>query len=438
MSAPSRDSFPRFAELPRTLAPLGYRNFALFLIGHSTSHTGRWIELTGTVWLVYELTGSPILLGLLGIARAVPAVILSPIAGVVADRVDQRRLLFTTQGMSLFASLGLGVLIATGHVQLWHVYIQVGIQSAITAFDAVVRQALFPRLVPRAQLASAVTLSATASRLSELVGPPLGGLAIAGLGMAAPFLLNAGTFLGLMAAVAWMRGVVPRTAMVGSSLRGELTDGVRHMMSSPELSGLLKLEIAFGVFQLNPVMITIVGRQVIGVGPAGLGGLLSAPALGAFCGVLILIFVGQSRRQGRFVVICSFAYAAALLAFAASREFAVSFAVLVVVGLFDTLVSVTRQSITQLISPGRMRGRVMANMRTVTAGVSPLSQTQSGALTEAIGTSLAVVSAAVALAVAAGAIAHMNPALWGLERQVTPRDSLSPASAGSPRVLPPP
>lgn len=437
MSRPSRDPVP-LIELPHSLAPLGFRNFALFWIGHTTSHTGRWIELTGTVWLVYELTGSPILLGFLGIARAIPGVLLSAIAGVIADRIDQRRLLFATQGLALLASLGLGLLVATGHVQLWHIYVQVVLQAAITAFDAVARQALFPRLVPRAQLADAVTLHATASRVSELVGPALGGFAIAGLGVAAPFLINAATFPALMAAVAWMSGVVPRTAMEGSSLRVELRDGLRHMMQTPVLSGLIKLEIVFGVFQMNAVMITIVGRDRLGVGPEGLGGLLSAPALGALSGVAFLLIFRQTQRQGKFVVICTLAYAATLIGFAASTQYAVSFGALVVIGLFDTLVSVTRQSIMQLAAPGRMRGRVMANMRTVTAGASPLSQTQSGLLAEAIGPPLAILSAAAALALAATAIARTTPALWGFKREAVPREPLPRTPGGAPPVVPPP
>lgn len=408
----------------RALAPLGHRNFALYWVGHAGSNTGRWIELTGAVWLVFELTHSPVLLGLLGLARAVPALTLSPIAGVIVDRVDQRRLLGVTQALGLVASLALGSLVITGTVELWHVYVQVALQAAINTFDAAVRQALFPRLVTRTLLPEAVTLSTVADRLSQLVGPAVGGFAIAGLGEAAPFLLNAATFLALIAAVLGMRDIVPRTAAAGSSFRGELTEGLRHVLAVPVLSGLLRLEVVFGFLQMNAVMITLVGRGVLEVGPEGLGGLLAAPALGSVIGIALLLVLGHTRRQGRFIVGCAFAYAAALVAFAVSREYTLSFAALALSGLWDALMTVTRHSVLQLAAPGHMRGRVMANMRTVTGGVGPLAQTQSGILADAIGPPLAVVAAAAALAIAAGVTARANPALWSFSRDEAIRESI--------------
>jgi MFS family permease len=415
MSPPSR-GFQPFISLPRNLAPLGYRNYALFWIGYTATHTGRWVEQTGTMWLIYELTASPALLGLLGIARAVPLFVLSPISGVVADRVDQRRLLFTTQALGFFLSLSLGVLILTGRVELWHVYVQVGLQGTITAFDASVRQALFPRLVPRANLPEAVTLSAIAGRSSKMIGPAVGGLAIASWGEAIPFLINAATFLVLMAAVAWMGGVVPRTAKAGSTFRGELTEGLRHIMGAPVLSGLLKLELMFALLQLNPVIITIIGRQVLDVGPEGLGGLLSAPALGSIAAIAGLLVLGQPSRQGRFVVLCTLAYAVGLVGLAISWSYPAALVALVGIGVLDAFVSVTRQSVMQLATPSRMRGRVMANVGTVTRGVSSLAETQSGILAGAIGPQLAVVCAGVILAVAGTATGRTNPALWRFSR----------------------
>lgn len=222
------------------------------------------MELTGAVWLVFELTDSAFLLGLLGIARALPGIVLSPMAGVISDRVDQRCLLFTTQAASLIALLVLGLLIVSGQVQLWQVYLQVAVQSAIGAFDGSVRQALFPRLVPRAHLGEAVTLHSIAGRVAQLIVPALGGLVIWGFGDASPFLANAASFLILMAAIVGMRGVVSRRPREGSPMRGELVEGLRHILGTPILAGLLKLEIVFGLFQINAVMITIFGRDVLG------------------------------------------------------------------------------------------------------------------------------------------------------------------------------
>ncbi len=419
MSTPSRELRP-FIELPRGIAPLGYRNFALYWIGLATSNSGRWVELTGGVWLVSELTDSAALLGLLGVCRGIPAIVLGPIAGVVADRVDQRRLLLVTQAVALVASLGLGVVVAAGLVQLWHVYVQVAVQAVVEAFDAAGRQAMFPRLVPRAYRAEAVTLTAMAGRTAKFIGPSVGGIAIATFGVAMPFLLNAATFLALMAAIVLIRGVAPRTAAAGSSIRSELMVGARYIMNAPVVGGLLKMEAVFALFQMNAVIITIIGREVLGVGPEGLGGLLSAPGFGALAGLAYLLIAGHTMRQGRFIVICTSGYAAGLVLFAVSREYAMSLAALAVVGLFDVLISVTRQTVIQLTTPGRMRGRVIGTTRMVTGGLSQFAQTQSGLLSSFIGGPMAVVAAAVVLAVSASMSARTNRALWRFSREQAP------------------
>jgi MFS family permease len=402
---------PAGSGLRRRLAPLRGRNYLLFWIGFATSNTGRWIELTGALWLVSELTDSPALLGLVGIVRAVPALLLSPVAGVIVDRVDQRRMLFATQAISMALSLALGILVLTGHLALWHLYVQLAIQSAIQAFDAGVRQALFPRLVPRDQLGDAVTLTITAGRSAKFIGPVLGGVAIAQLGLASPFLVNSASFLVLMGAVAAMRAIPATASSEKQGFRGELAEGVRYLWRSPVLRGLLLVEIVFGILQMNEVMVTIIARDVLFAGPEGLGLLLSAAALGSILGLVTLISVGQSRHQGRFVVWSIAAYVVGLLAVAATPGFALTFVALTALGLLDSLVTVTRHSIMQMTAPGEMRGRVMANMGTVTNGVSPLAQAQSGALAAAVGASRAVAISAAVLGMATFVIVRSNRSL---------------------------
>jgi MFS family permease len=423
----------RFATLPGSLAPLGYRNFALYIIGFFVTNIGRWVELTGVVWLAYELTGSPLMLGLLGLTRAAPAILLSPIAGVVADRVDQRRLVQLTQATSLLLSLAMGLLITSGAADVGHLYIQVALQSAVSSFDAAVRQALFPRLVPRHVLTDAVTLHSTAARSARFVGPTIGGLAIAAFGEAAPFMLNAASFVPLLIAAQAIRGVIPRTVVDGSSFRGELLDGLRVIVDAPVLRGLFQLELVNALFSMSPVMITIIGREVLRVGPEGLGGLLSAPALGSLAGIAMILILGQPKRQGRFLVLVSIASAAIFVVFGLAREYLVAFAALAAIGLTDSLIGVIRQNMAQLAAPARMRGRVMANMGTVTRGVSPLAETQAGALAGLLTGPAAVLVAAGALALAAAWTGRTNPALWRFVRE----DREQPPPDGRPPTPPP-
>lgn len=421
-----------FADLPRGLAPLGYRNFALYWIGFAASNSGKWIEVTGAVWLLSELTASPVLLGLLGISRALPGAVLGPFAGVIADRLDQRRLLFVTQTLASATSLALGVLVVLGLVEIWHLYLQAAIQASIEAFDGAARQALFPTFVPQTHRAQAVTLTSMAARTAKFAGPAIGGISIAAFGVATPFLINGGTFFALIGALVLMRGVAPPAPRAESSLRGEITEGVRYILDAPVLSGLLRLEMASSLFGINAVVITIVAREVLDVGPQGLGGLLAAPGLGSLIGLSSLVALGHTKRQGRFVLLSTYGYAVALVAFAGSPDYGVAFAALTVVGFFDVLLSVTRQSIMQLTAPRRMRGRVMANVRVVTNSVSHLGQTQSGITAGIVGGPFAVVTAAVVLAAAAWAISRTNSALWTFSTDA----GLEPASA-QPATLPP-
>lgn len=414
--SPAEEPVPAF-RLKGNLAPLGYRNFALYWIGLATTRFGKAVEDLGAVWIVYVLTDSPALLGLLGLARAIPAIAVGPFAGVVADRFDQRRMLFVTQGLGLVASLTLGLLIASGRVEVWHVYLQVAVQSAIDSFDGAARQALFPRLVPRVHLSEAVTLSAAAGRVSTLIGPVVGGIAIATLGVASPFLINAVTFVGLMVALLAMTGIPAIRRPAQLSFKLDLFEGFDHIRSAPILSGLLKLEFVFGVLQTNAVIITIFGTEVLGLGPEGIGVLQAAPALGALLGLLILLFTGQAIRQGRLVVYCMLAYSVGLVVFALSRDVVVSFVAIAVMGFLDSISTITRHSVMQLASPAHLRGRVMANMGTVTRGTTPLSQLQSGVLSGIFGAPLALGAAAVIVAVAASVTGRTNRQLWRFSRE---------------------
>lgn len=369
------------------------------------------MEQTTVVWVLYELTASPLLLGLVGVFRAAPFALLVPFAGALADRVDQRRMLFATQSAGLVTSLALGVLIATGEIRFWHIYLQVTVQSAISAFDVAARQSLFPRLVPRRYIPAAVMLNSTAARTSGLIGPAIAGILIARAGEAVPLFVNAGTFLLLLAAVALIRDVAPRVAAAGSSVRAEMVQGFRYLLRSPLLVSLVKLEGVFAVLSVNSVIIVIVARQVLGVGPEGVGQLLSAPALGALTAIVMLLWFGPARRQGRFLYVCAAAYVLAVLAFAVSTSFVLSLVALALVGLFDALVAVTRASILQMAAPGPMRGRVMGNALAVNRGLGPLAQTQSGAVASLVGGPFALAGGALVLALAIGVNAFRNPAL---------------------------
>ena len=357
------------------VAPLAHRNYALYWTGQLVSMSGTWIELTATTWLLYQLTDSPLLLGLGGIFRATPIFAFALLGGTIADRVERRRLLLFTQ-----TSLVLGTLVLTGHIAFWHIYVISFINATIAAFDAPSRQALFPTLIPRGQLQNAVTLNSMLFQSSNLVGPAVAGILIARAGPAWPFFVNAASYFAIIGGLLAMR--IPRvTGVARGSIRGELVGGLRYVRASTILPLVLAIEASLSVFGHNQALITIFARDVLGSNAEGLGLLLSSIAFGAIVGMVMLVVVGDVRRKGAFMLASGALYALTLLLFAWSRSFPLSMAILAVLGFADATWGTMRSAIAQLAAEDAYRGRVMSFILIVARGLTNASQLQTGAAT---------------------------------------------------------
>lgn len=178
------------------------------------------------------------------------------------------------------------------------------------------------------------------------------------------------SFSMYLAGWALIRSMRPVEPSEPKSLASDMWEAFRHIARAPVLRGLLLLEIVVGIVQINSVIITVFGREVLDVGPEGLGGLLAAPAVGAVLALVGMLAFGHAGRQGRFVLVCGIVYSAALILLAESVQFALAFTVLAVIGFMDGFMTVTRHSILQLVAPGQMRGRIMGWMGTITRGIS--------------------------------------------------------------------
>ena len=366
------------------LAPLGHRNFALYWTGQLVSQSGTWIELTATTWLLYQLTDSPLLLGLGGLFRAMPIFALALVGGAVADRVERRRLLLFTQSSSVVTSLALGTLVVTGQVAFWHIYVANVVNATIAAFDAPARQSLFPTLVPRGQIQNAITLNSTLFRTSQLIGPAIAGLLLARVGTASPFFVNAVSYFAIIGGLLAMR-IPAAAARMHGSLGGETIGGLRYVRASPILPAILAIEAALSLFGHNQALVTIFARDVLGTDAAGLGLLLSSVGAGAILGMLSLVAVGDIRRKGALMLGAGMVYAAAMLLFAASRSFGLSLAILALLGFADATWGTLRNAIAQLAADDAYRGRVMSLVVIVSRGLTQASQLQTGVATALVG-----------------------------------------------------
>lgn len=382
-------------------AALRSRNYVLYAAGQFTSQLGHWIEQTAVAWILYEMTDSPLLLGLAGLFRAAPMIAFALFGGAVADRVPRRALLLGTESAMLAASSIVGLLALTGRLEFWHLYLLSLTSGTLSAFSVPARHALFVGLVPRTWLQSAVTMNAVTVRSGALVGPSLGGLALAYGGYAVPFFINAASFLAMLAALAAMR-LPPRQPDASSprpSLWAGMTGGLDFVWRNPTLKAVLGLEVVSGLFGHNVTLVTIIARDAIGAGPEGLGLLLSALGAGGLLGMAFMVAF-QVSRHVQVILAAGALYAVLFAAFALSPWFTFSLVLLFVLGMTDGIWAVTRNTLVQLSVPDALRGRVMSVAVLATRGSAPLGRVQAGFVAQLAGGPVAVLIGAAVIGAA--------------------------------------
>jgi len=385
----------------RGLEALRSRNYLLYLVGHFTSQTGAWVEQTAVSWILYELTGSAVLLGLAGLARAVPTIALALLGGAVADRLPRRAMLYFTESLMFVNSLAVGLLAWSGRLEYWHLYVLSFVNGTLGAFSVPARQALFAGLVSRTAMQSAVTFNAVAVRCGVLLGPAIGGAAIAYGSYALPFLINAVTFLAMLAALASMRlapGSRHEHAAAGT-LRQGMQQGLRFVWDHVPLRAALALEVVSGLFGHNVTLITILAKDVIATDAQGLGWLLSALGAGGMVAMVFMVFA-QLTRHMRIILQAGALYALILAAFALSRSLPLSIALLFLLGTCDGIWGVNRNTLAQTSVPDALRGRVMSVVVLSTRGSAPLGRLQAGFIADLVGAPAATLFGATVIAVA--------------------------------------
>jgi len=405
------DSTGSDAQPPGKLAALRYRDFRLFWTGHLISNIGTWMQMTATNWLLYQLTGSPVLLGLNGIFRAVPAIGLGVISGTFADRYDRRKLLLCTEVVSGLLALGLAVLDHSGRIEPWHIYLSTFLNASVGSFDGPARQALFPNLVPRSALPNAVALNSLLWKGSALLGPSLAGVAINWMGTAGAFYANAASYVAVVVAI-WMMRVTSKGGLKRRSLLSETTEGFSYIVSHPVVLGVMAMEAIASIFGLNHTMLTIFASDILRVGAHGFGLLQSARGLGAVIGSSFYIGVGQRQYQGKILFVSALLYGAGFALFGISPSFLLSLLLMALVGATDTIWGASRGTILQLTTPDTFRGRVMGVFQLSNRGLHPLGQVQSGLIIPLIGAPAATVLGGLVVSAGTLIAAWKVPAIW--------------------------
>jgi MFS family permease len=366
------------------LAAFRYRDFRIFWLSLFVSNIGTWMQMTATNWLLYELTSSPLQLGLNGVFRAVPALTLGLISGTFADRYDRKRLMLLTQVILALVTFALGMLDYAGQIQAWQIYLFTFISASVGSFDGPVRQALFPSLIPRAVLPNAVALNSVLWKGAALIGPTLGGIAISIMGTAGAFFANAASFLVVVVALLLMHAPSPARESQRDFL-AETKAGFSYIISQPVILGLTVMEAFVSIFGLDHALLTILASDVFRVGAHGFGFLQSARGFGAVIGSSVFITLGQGPEQGRILFVSALLYGAGFALFGLSPSFPLALVLLAFVGATDMIWSAARGTILQMLAPEQFRGRVMGVFQLSNRGLHPLGQLESGIMVPLIG-----------------------------------------------------
>lgn len=337
---------------------LRQRDFGLFWLSLLFSAVGTQISAVAIAWQVYEITNSPFQLGLTGLFRALPVMILSLPGGVLADRVDRRKLLIVTQSLAALLSLALALLTSAGQIQVWHIYAITFLAGAVGIFDAPARTAMIPALVSAEQLASAYALNITWRQIATLGGPFVGGIVIGALGIAPAYYIDAASFLAVILCLAFMRRQVkPPTTQKESALQS-VRAGFNFIRENSVILSLMGMDTCVQFFGAYRSMMPVFARDILGTGPTGLGALLGVPAFGALAGSGLVLAAGNPRRKGRLIIGVTLIYTAGLICFALSRSLVLSLAIVFCLGLVDAVGETLRDTLVQLTTPDAMRGRV--------------------------------------------------------------------------------
>jgi len=388
--------------LGQALAAMAYGDYRRFVVSLLATQLGAQILNIATLWQVYQLTGSPLLLGLTGLTRAGPHIVLSLAGGVIADRLNRVRLIQSGQIANAAVALVLGVLTLTQTVEVWHLYVATFLNSAFSAVSQPARTALIPKLVPRAILVNAVALQLTIGQSSQIVGPALGGVAMGVIDLGPTYVITGLAYLGGVLALVGVRVAEP-TISKESPWRS-LVEGLSFVRQKPVIVSLLALDLGETVLGSYRALLPILAVE-LGVGPEGYGLLNAAPGLGGVLGASFILSLGDMRYKGLFTIFGVLAYCAALAVLAVSPWFLLSLVAAGLLGTTNAVQMIPRNAAILAISPDALRGRVEAFRTMLAGGGPPLGYTTSGALAAALGPAVALVVGAASCAALVVAIA---------------------------------
>lgn len=390
-----------------------HAKYRLLWFGLLVSVAGTQMQTAALLWNIRDLTDQPIALGGIGLARILPVILFSLVGGAVADVVNRRLLLIVTQfSMSIFALI-LGLLSISGQITLWNIYLLTALNAMVVSFDLPARQSLVPNLVPPADLPSAFSLNSIAYEVGAIVGPGLGGLVIAYLGVGYAYIINAFSYGAVLAALILMGHVEQqkmRSRHNAVSLAA-IKEGFQFILNKPIILSTMFLDFFATFFSSASTLLPSFARDVLKVGAVEYGWLSAAQSIGAASAAIIISQKQNIRRQGPIFLLSVVAFGLATIAFGFSSTFILSMIALICIGAADSVSTIIRNTIRQLQTPDYIRGRMTGVNQIFFMGGPQLGEVEAGLVAQLFGIPMAIISGGLGCIIAVGVIVRKWPVL---------------------------
>lgn len=406
------------------------RNYQLFFAGQGISLIGSWMTQVATVWLVYQLTNSPLMLGIVGFTSQIPSFFLAPFGGVLVDRWNTQKILVTTQIFAMIQSLALATLALTGMINIWQIIFLSLFQGVINALDAPARQTFVPEMVERrADLASAIALNSSLVNGGRLIGPAIAGIVIARVGASYCFLIDGISYIAVIAALLAMRVKAKKIAARTGNVLQRLKEGYIYAFNSPLIRSVLLLLALFSLMATPYItLIPIFATKVLGGDAHTLGFLTSASGIGALIGGIYLSTRKSVLGLGRIIAFAPALCGVGIIVFAVSRTLWLSMLMLLIVGLGSILQISSSNTVIQTIVEDDKRGRVMSLFTMSFLGIAPFGNLFAGIIADRIGAPYTLIIGAIFCILGSVLFAKYLPKIRQATRLIYQQKGILPAS----------
>lgn len=390
---------------------LSIPTFRNYLFGVFVSEAGSQMQIVAVAWQVYELTRNPASLGLIGVANFIPIILFSLMGGLAADKLDRKKLLIVSQSSMAILALILFALTISHLINPWIIYFVLILNSTAQSFSLPARQAVLPHLIPKEYFMNAVSVYTLQWQFAIMIGPAIAGVLIGGFGVSSVYFFNAISFIFYIGAVLSLK--IPLQAKTNevefklSSIR----EGVKFVFSTPILYTTMILDFFVTFFGTATILMPIFAKDVLHVGPQGLGLLYSAPAIGGVGAGVLMSFINRLGNQGKMIIGSVILYGLAIVGFGLSKIFAVSILFLILMGFGDMVSTIIRNTIRQMVTPDHLRGRMSSVMRIFFQGGPQLGEIEAGFLAKAVGGPISVVVGGIGVILITSLIAFKSKSL---------------------------